>query len=163
MSDPLNSIRSLEKQIDPILAMYDFAEKQYGYNNLHGGDRKLNEDLHRKEMQTYATFGPTSVENLKGSSWAGLASIYLLSRRHASHALDFAPLRTCYWRTGAWYMVGVTVAQLVMVSAAAQTESRNRRLLHARVAQNDQTHNVLKTMKFHLTTRQMSMWEQLGN
>lgn len=162
MTSHLDTVRKLESELDPIIAMYDFAEKQYGYNNLHGGDRQLNEDLHRKEMQTTASFGPTSTEVLKGSSWGGVLGAWLFTRRSAAHVLDFSPLRACYFRTAAFYLIGVSLTQMVMLTQAQKQASKQRRLLNTRVSQIDQTHNVLKTMKFHLATRQMPMWDQLG-
>ena len=42
-------ITKLEGQVDDILGMYDFAEKLYPYEQVHG-DASLNEDERRRNM-----------------------------------------------------------------------------------------------------------------
>ncbi len=48
MGEPKQIISNLENQVDEILQLYDLAEKAYPYQNLRG-ERKLNEDEHRRE------------------------------------------------------------------------------------------------------------------
>lgn len=89
-----------------------------------------------------------------------LAALYIFSRRGAAGAFDFSMLRQCYWRTLSWWMLGQTFGQMVNMSQIRQERpSLGEHHLQQRVIQNESAHSVLRSMKFHLNTRQMSVWE----
>ena len=87
-------------------------------------------------------------------------AVYVLSRRGAAHAFDFSTLRNCYWRTFSWWMIGQTWGQLMnMQKIRNEYNSTQQFHIHHRVSQNEATHSILRSMKFHLNTRTMSVWE----
>jgi hypothetical protein len=57
-------------------------------------------------------------------------------------------------------MLGVSIGSLYAVQKTAiEIKSAHQLNLQRRVHQNEQTHSILKAMKFHLTTRQMGLWD----
>ena len=90
-----------------------------------------------------------------------LLFLYLMSRPGASHALDFSQLFAKPTRTLGWLLLGNSIVMFWKIIYVAQTRQRNAQLsfLNQRVAQNEHTHAILKTTKFHLSTRKMGLWE----
>ena len=83
-----------------------------------GGRRPLNENEHRLLAASNQYSSASSDDFLtKGGAMVGLASVFLLTRRGASHMLDFSTVRQCWWRTYAYYMVGVSSYSLYKVTA----------------------------------------------
>ena len=59
-------------------------------------------------------------------------------------------------------MLGNTFGCMYMMSKEKLRlqEAQQNVITSTRVAQNEQTHALLRSMKFHLTTRQMNVFEQ---
>ena len=121
----------------------------------------MNEDEQRRSMVAHSTYGNGGDEKaLQGHTVWGLATAYLISRRGAAHIFDFSTMRKCYFRTFSWYMIGVSMCTMLRIEQIArQVKSGENLNLQHRVHQNEQTHSVLRTMKFHLATRQMGLWD----
>ena len=151
-------IGKLEGQVDEIMSLYDLAEQAYSYENMKG-DRKLNEDERRRQLISQQTYGSNVQRMLANTLPYSLFAMYVFSRRGAAHMFDFSRLQQCYWRTFGWYMIGQTYGQVVNIVRLKQEQEFNQHL-HMRVAENEDTHSVLRAMKFHLTTRTMSIWDQ---
>ena len=159
MGEPQQIVRDLESQLDDILQMYDLAEKTYPYQNMRGGSRDLNEDAHRRSMVHFSQYGLGSSDVLAGGFAWGLMAAFLFTRRGSAHWMDFAPIRQDLFKAASYYMVGVSGYSFWRVIKASEGESARRLNLHRRVAQNEQTHSILRSMKFHLSTRQMGLWD----
>ena len=157
--EPEEIVKKLEGQVDDLLQMYDLAEKLYSYENVHG-ELVLNEDQRRRNMVKFANHGVGSPEIFAGTMFWGLGFLYLYSRRGANHLLDFSQIRTCYASSAAAFLVGTSVGSVVKLGRANEEgNGRQQICLNRRVAQNEQIHAVLKSMKFHLATRQMGLWD----
>ena len=130
-------IPKLEGQVDDILGMYDFAEKLYPYEQVHG-ELSLNEDERRRNMVKFNTYGLASPAIYQNVALWGVGALYLFSRRGASHLLDFSQLRNCYASTAAAFMVGTSIGMTTRVGRAnSEAGGRERLCLHRRVAQNE--------------------------
>ena len=159
--EPKAIIQKLEGQVDDILGLYDYAEKLHSYDSVHG-QRSLNEDQRRRDITAFNTTRGTSGNILQGCSMYGLGTLYLWSRKGASGPLDMARVRACGWMSASVFMVGTTFGCMMLISREAlrlREEGQNV-VTSTRVQQNEQTHALLRTMKFHLTTRQMNIWDQ---
>ena len=154
-------VQRLESQVGEILELYDFGEKLQSYDQLHG-DRSLNEDQRRRNMVALSSTSGTSAQILQGNSLFGLASLYLYSRRGASGLLDMSRLRACGWTSLTVFLLGSTFGSIWLMEKEKMRLSEESIDLNTavRVHQNEQTHSLLRSMKFHLTTRQMSLWDQ---
>ena len=148
----------LEGQIDKVMDLYDLAENAYSYENLRG-DRALNEDDRRRQVVGRHTYGSNAQRMMANTLPYSLFAVYLFSRRGAAHMLDFSRVSQCYWRTFGWYMIGQTFAMSFNL-ASLHNENNSQNTLKTRVEENEVAHSVLRAMKFHLTTRQMSVWDQ---
>jgi len=91
-----------------------------------------------------------------------LAFVYMMTRAGARHPLDMSQLFKSPSRAIGWFLLGNSILMFWRVNYVAQMRQNNASLsqLHTRVTNNEQTHNILKTMKFHLQTRRMDIWEQ---
>lgn len=91
----------------------------------------------------------------------GLAAMYIMSRRGSKGFLDFSMMKKCYPSTLSWFMVGSALGMSSMaMGLKTEVKSGRQMLFHRRVHQNEQTHSLLKSMKFHLATRQLEVWDQ---
>ena len=143
--------------------MYALAEKAYPYQLIRADkERSLNEDTHRRDMVAFSDYGLGSGQNSEGALFYGFAAVYLYSRRGAKHLLDFSQCRKNYALTFGFYMLGVSFGTMSgLMSAKREIGSAHSLNLHRRVHQNEQTHALLRSMKFHLSTRQMGLWDAL--
>ena len=83
-----------------------------------------------------------------------------MSRASSQTWLDTTSLTKNPLRTFTWFMMGASVA--AFINAYRLRESgydRRTYILHKRVAENESTHAVLRTLKYHLHTRKMSVWD----
>ena len=153
-------IQKLDQQVDELLQLYDVAERLHSYEQLHGS-RSLNEDERRRSMVSFASTRGQSGSILQGNGAFGLAAMYLYSRRGASSMIDMSRLRACGWTSLSVFLIGSTFGSIMMMQKERiRLEDQEINLSTAvRVAQNEQTHALLRTMKFHLTTRQMNLWD----
>ena len=154
-------ISRLEGQVDEMLQLYDFGEKLQSYDSIHG-ERSLNEDERRRSLVSFAANRGTSVNILQGNSLFGLGALYMYSRRGASGLLDLSRLRACGWTSLTVFMIGSTFGSIFqMEKEKLRLADEQINLSQAtRIHQNEQAHSLLRSMKFHLTTRQMSLWDQ---
>ena len=153
----------LERQVDDILVMYDLAEKAYPYQNIRE-EKSLNEDEQRRRMAAFSSYGVGSAEIVQGCQLYGLGSLFLFSRWGAKSVFDMTMVRQCWVRSASFFMIGVTYGMLKNVAhASKQIDSGNQLMFHRRVHQNEQTHSILRAMKFHLATRQDAGIEQLNH
>ena len=130
-------VSKLEGQVDDIMGMYDFAEKLYPYEQVHG-DYSLNEDERRRNMVKFQSYGLASPDIFQNVALWGMGALYLFSRRNASHLLDFSQLGTCYASSAAAFMVGTSIGMTTRVGRANnEAGGRERLCLHRRVAQNE--------------------------
>ena len=91
----------------------------------------------------------------------GLGSMYMMSRRGSKGMMDFSMMKKCYPTTLTWFMVGSAIGMsLYAFGLQSEVKSGRQMLFHRRVHQNEQTHALLKSMKFHLATRQLDVWDQ---
>ena len=117
--------------------MYDFAEKLYPYEQVHG-DVSLNEDERRRNMVKFSSYGHGSPAILNNVALWGIGALYLFSRRGANHLLDFSQLRNCYASTGAAFMIGTSVGMTARVGRTNSAAGGSEKIcLHRRVAQNE--------------------------
>ena len=91
-----------------------------------------------------------------------LLFVYMMSRPGAAHFLDFSQLFKSPSRAVGWFFLGNSILMFWRIRYAAQARQNNPHLsqLHTRVSNNESTHSILKTMKFHLQTRKFELWEQ---
>ena len=154
-------VNKLEGQIDEILSLYDFGETLNNYEGLHG-ERTLNEDQRRQNMVSYMSSRGPNANVVKGTAAFGFAALYLFSRRGAASPMDLSKLRACAWTSTSVFLIGTTVGSMFnmqMEKTRMEAQALNATTA-TRVAQNEQTHALLRSMKFHLNTRQMSLWDQ---
>ena len=87
----------------------------------------------------------------------------MMSRPGAKHLLDFSTLMARPSRTLGWFLLGNSILAFWRVNYAAKMQRYNKEKynLHTRVAQNEETHSILKTMKFHLGSRKMDIFEMM--
>ena len=93
---------------------------------------------------------PTNI--LSQGSVMPLLFVYMMSRPGAAHLLDFSALFKSPSRTLGWFLLGNTILQFWRLKYVSQTRQNNPQInqLHVRVMNNEQTHYILKSMKFHL-------------
>lgn len=154
---PAQIIERLEGAVDDILPLYDLAEQVQSYETLHG-ERVLNEDQRRRNMVAFQTTGGQSAAILQGCSMYGLAAMYLYSRRGASSWRDLSALRRCLPTTANVFLLGSSVGMMVLMAkqAGEMRDTSKNMTLQTRISQNEQTHSLLRAMKFHLNTRNMT-------
>ncbi len=154
------SVQKLEGQVDELLSLYDFGERLHNYSDLHG-EQTLNENERRQNMVSFLGSRGTSSSILQGCSLFGVAAMYIYSRRGAASIMDLNRLRACGWTSASVFMVGSTFGCMYnMIKEKHRLDTQEINLETAtRVAQNEQTHALLRTMKFHLQTRQMGLFD----
>ena len=153
-------IAKLEGEIDEILQLYDFGEKLSNYEDLHGG-RNINENQRRQDMVAFNSQSGTAGAILRGCSLWGIAALYLYSRRGAASPVDLSKLRQCGWTSASVFMAGTTYGCMYnMTKEKMRLDAASQNVLSStRVQQNESAHALLRTMKFHLNTQQMNIWD----
>ena len=154
-------IQKLEDQVGDILEMYDMSEKLCNYEqDVHGG-RELNEHKRRQKMVAFVDNNGMSPNIFSGCQLFGLAALYIWSRKGAKNILDISRMRQCLWTSGSIFMAGSTFGccYLMEKEKIRMKEAEQNLLMTTRIAQNEQTHALLRTMKFHLNTRHMPIGE----
>ena len=85
----------------------------------------------------------------------------MMSRPNASGLFDFSQVFKKPVRALGWFFLGNSIMAMWRVNYAAKMHRNNAEKynLNLRASQNESTHAVLKTMKFHLNTRKMDVFE----
>ena len=159
MEGPRELTDRIENDVDKILKMYDVAAKLYPYENIHG-ERAATESEQRQNLQKFAQEEAPEKIILQGSPLP-LAFVYLMSRGGAKGLLDFSPIFKQPARAFGWLLLGNSILMMWRLQYAAHVRENNaaKSQLHMRVNNNEQTHAILKTLKFHLSTRKMGVFE----
>ena len=97
-----------------------------------------------------------------GNQLFGLGMLYIWSRRGAKNLLDISRMRQCLWTSGSIFMAGSTLGCMYKMEQEKirMKKAEQNLLVTTRIAQNEQVHSLLRTMKFHLNTRHMTVGEQ---
>ena len=84
-----------------------------------------------------------------------------MSRGAATSIFDMSPIYRKPMRAFGWLLLGNSVLMMWRLNYASHMRQNNaaRSQLHQRVNANEQTHAILKTLKFHLNTRKMGIFE----
>jgi hypothetical protein len=73
---------------------------------------------------------------------------------------DTTPMTKNPARTLLWFLTGASFAALSNVTRFREAGyDRKTYQLNHRVAQNEHTHAILRSIRFHLQTRKMSVWD----
>ena len=157
--EPMDTIKRLQGDVDGILKMYDLAEQVYPYTNIQG-DRSDNENTQRRQASSSYIESPDNF--VTQPSFMPFIFVYMMSRPGSNHALDFRTIFARPARALGWLMLGTSIMGIYKVQFLSQKARNNREQINVnlRVSQNEQTHAILKTMNFHLNTRQMGVWDQ---
>ena len=96
----------------------------------------------------------------QGSPYS-LLFVYLMSRPGAKGLLDMSKIFERPSRAIGWFLLGNSIMMFWKVSylSSVRKGGASQYGLHQRVAQNEHTHAILKSMKFHLQTRKMDVFE----
>ena len=91
----------------------------------------------------------------------GFLFVYMMSRTGAKGLFDMSQVFNRPSRAIGWFLLGNSILAIWRVNYMGQVNqnSASRFNLHQRVSQNEQTHSILKTMSFHLKTRQMGVFD----
>ena len=149
----------IEGDVDNLLSMYALAEKHYPYTNIHGA-RLENDNDNRLNLQKFQQESNPAELMVSGSSMS-LLFVYMMSRPGAKHLLDFSQVFKKPVRALGWFFLGNSILALWRVNYSAKMNRYNaeKYQLNLRASQNEQTHSVLRTMKFHLNTRKMNVFD----
>ena len=98
---------------------------------------------------------------MQSGSGLSLLFVYMMSRPGASGLFDFQQVFKKPVRALGWFFLGNSILAAWRVNYAAKMHRHNaeKYQLNVRAAQNESTHAILKTMKFHLGTRKMDVFE----
>lgn len=110
-------------------------------------------------MVNFASYGD-GLQYLNGAGWWGLVSVILMSQAGGMSLKNTTHITKNPLKIGGWFLIGATVS--VLVNALRMRESgfdSRSYILHKRVSENEQTHSLLRTLKFHLASRKMSVWD----
>ena len=85
----------------------------------------------------------------------------MMSRGAASGPFDLAPIFKRPARAFGWLLLGNSILMAWRLQYAANLRENNaaKSQLHTRVTNNESTHAILKTLKFHLSTRKMGVFD----
>ena len=101
---------------------------------------------------------------LNGVGFWGLLTMILMNRAAAGTWTDTTPLTKSPVRAASWFLLGVSIAAMSNVLRFRETGyDRRTYALNQRVAQNEHTHAILRSMSGHLATRKMSVWDANPN
>ena len=159
MEGPKELCERIENDVDKILKMYDLAAKTYPYANVHGGSPD-NENQRRIDNVKFLTSENPDYLLMQGSPLP-LVFVYLMSRPGAKGLFDFSQLFAKPSRALGWFFLGNSIMSFWKINYIHRMREQNQQksALNLRVSQNEQTHAILKTMKFHLSTRKMDVFE----
>ena len=97
---------------------------------------------------------------LNGCGWWGFLSVLLMSRAGAAHLLDSSTLTGNPRKVVAWFLLGASVAAVVNTGRLRSTgHDSHSYILNKRVSENEQTHAILRMLRYHCTTRKMGVFE----
>mmetsp|Transcript_3760 Transcript_3760/g.6418 ORF Transcript_3760/g.6418 Transcript_3760/m.6418 type:complete len:166 (-) Transcript_3760:143-640(-) len=157
----LESCNAIEKSVDELLELYDYAEELYPYQNVHRTNtlienekRKANIKFHTEENLDYV---------IRQGSVLPFLFVYMMSRGGANGLLDFGQITKRPVRALGWFMLGhsVLMVQRILFLHSIKGTDQATHNLHIRVDQNEQTHSVLRAMKHHLATRNFTASEYI--
>lgn len=101
---------------------------------------------------------------LQGVGFWGLTSLVLMNRAAAGTWADTTPITKNPARAAAWFLLGVSIAATMNALRFRETGyDRKTYALNQRVAQNEQTHAILRNVSSHIATRKMSVWDANPN
>jgi hypothetical protein len=93
-----------------------------------------------------------------------LTTALLAGRVYSGSWLDTTGLTAKPSRTVFWFFLGASFATFVNSKRAEQNGyTPEIQALHARVAENEHTHAIIKNARFHIARRRMGLWDQLPN
>ena len=98
---------------------------------------------------------------MKSGSGLSLLFVYMMSRPGANHIFDFQQIFKKPVRALGWFFLGNSILAMWRVNYSEKMIRYNaaKYNLNIRASQNEQTHSILKTMKFHLNTRKMNVFD----
>lgn len=106
-----------------------------------------------------ASYG-NGLNYLAGTGYWGILTVLLMNRAAAGTWLDSTPMTARPVRTLSWFFLGVSIAAFVNAARFRELGYDGKTYqLHTRVAQNEQTHTLLRNIKVHLQQRKMSVWD----
>ena len=138
--------------------MYDLAAKIYPYSNV-SGERVDDDNLQRQNNVKFQSESPEAL--LTQGSGMSFLFVYMMSRGGAKSLFDMSQVFNKPARALGWFLLGNSVLMFWKINYLAKTRQNDsaRYALNLRVTQNEQAHAILKTMKFHLGTRKMDVFE----
>ena len=159
MEGPKELCERIDNDVDKILKMYDLAAKSYPYENVHG-PRSENEQQQRTNNSKFLTDQNPDFVLSKGHPYS-LLFVYLMSRPGSKGLFDLSKIFERPSRAVGWFLLGNSILMFwkVSYSRTVRESGASQHSLHQRVAQNEHTHAILKSMKFHLQTRKMGVFE----
>ena len=107
MADAVQACKLIEKDVDSILSLYDYAEKLYPYSKVHNNE-SLNENDQRLNMTRFHCHDNPTVLLTQGSPLPMLF-VYLMSRAGSSGLLDFSTIYKSPLRAFGWLMLGNSI------------------------------------------------------
>lgn len=112
-------------------------------------------------MAAHDPYSRETIQKIFGnSSLCGVISIFMLSRGVASSLLDSTPFTQKPSRIILWYFIGAAVYQYYAIQNMLQYNSSPRQyILKKRIAENEHTHGLLRTLSFHLSHRKMGIFD----
>ena len=108
----------------------------------------------------FASYGD-GMHYLQGVGWWGLMTVGAIALAGGEKFGDMSHIAKNPWKIGAWFLTGCTIAALTNVLKLKERgyDKRNY-ILHKRVSENEQTHALLRNMRFHLYSRsKMTVWD----
>ena len=152
-------VKRLEGSVDEILQMYALAERVYPYANLHA-EKPKNELDQRRQAVEYQVESPFTA--ISQPTLFPLVFAYGATRVGAKGLFDMSQVWARPSRTVGFLLLGSSLITFMRLAELSQKrkQSQTPHNLNLRVQQNEQTHSILKTMKFHLNSRQMGVHEQ---
>ena len=97
---------------------------------------------------------------LGGTGFYGFLTVVLMNRAASGSWADTTALTKRPARTFAWFMLGVSIAAFVnAVRFREAGYDRKTYQINQRVAQNEHTHAIARSVAQQLATRRMSVWD----
>lgn len=147
---------TLESQIDELLPLYDLAEEAMPFEQtrLLSG-RPLNDDEHRKNMVFNWNYGATSRQVGTNGMYVGFMAVLIGTRPMSKNIFDLTTMYKCPVKTGGLFMLGCAMSSCMVVTQRVKwSGSAPNQCLNDRQIQNEKGASLLRTMKFHIATRQ---------
>ena len=84
----------------------------------------------------------------------------MMSRAGAKSLWDTTTLTGNPRKVVGWFLIGATASALVNSSSLLKSGHDNHSyILHKRVSENEQTHAILRMIRFHCATRKLSVFD----